>query len=436
MVGRPPQVVDPRQLIGASIQVDVLDEKSEQLSLRTPVPAVWLQLATFAPALTESPHPHTPVSLIEIARKVPLVVAVDCPTVNHCVAAGSNIVPVAVPVRYLTVLAFTGSKAKWETTSFPLGLSRSVQRQGFESGLSASLACPTPNECFGMGFWSLPTSINQPVPLWRSRRRWEDMDGDLGPVSRQTSVCHLCHLCACLHERLRLRGLQWECADCHPRRRRALESSGPSDGHHDIKSDHGHGLSYETRMHGRPERHRVQRGGHEVPFGDDGDKDKRWGADVDLANDKRVAGWDVELGMLECDRLSSDAQILVSCQLFTRQQTVVFNGSPCDRQSWHCDSFSASRLRECLATMGGFVVKTSDGGKTWTTLFSADPNSGVVALSCATTKYCVAGGDAKESAFLWTTNDGGQIWTRPPFPLLPVPRSLRPCRFGDCSAGT
>jgi hypothetical protein len=30
--------------------------------LRTPVPAVWLQLATFAPALRESPHPHTPVT--------------------------------------------------------------------------------------------------------------------------------------------------------------------------------------------------------------------------------------------------------------------------------------------------------------------------------------------------------------------------------------
>jgi hypothetical protein len=30
--------------------------------LRTPVPAVWLQLATFAPALRESPHPYTPVT--------------------------------------------------------------------------------------------------------------------------------------------------------------------------------------------------------------------------------------------------------------------------------------------------------------------------------------------------------------------------------------
>jgi hypothetical protein len=41
MVGRPPQVVDPRQLIGASIQDDVLDEQRKQLSLRTPVSAVF-----------------------------------------------------------------------------------------------------------------------------------------------------------------------------------------------------------------------------------------------------------------------------------------------------------------------------------------------------------------------------------------------------------
>ena len=33
------------------MQDDVLDEQRKQLSLRTPVPAVWLQLATFAPTL-------------------------------------------------------------------------------------------------------------------------------------------------------------------------------------------------------------------------------------------------------------------------------------------------------------------------------------------------------------------------------------------------
>jgi hypothetical protein len=39
-----------------------LDEQRKQLSLRTPVPAVWLQLATFAPALKESPHRRTAVT--------------------------------------------------------------------------------------------------------------------------------------------------------------------------------------------------------------------------------------------------------------------------------------------------------------------------------------------------------------------------------------
>ena len=51
-----------RDVILLRLQVDVLDEQRKQLSLRTPVPAVWLQLATFAPALRESPHPHTPVT--------------------------------------------------------------------------------------------------------------------------------------------------------------------------------------------------------------------------------------------------------------------------------------------------------------------------------------------------------------------------------------
>ncbi len=45
-----------------ALPVDVFDEQRKQLSLRTPVPAVWLQLATFAPTPRESPHPHTPVT--------------------------------------------------------------------------------------------------------------------------------------------------------------------------------------------------------------------------------------------------------------------------------------------------------------------------------------------------------------------------------------
>ena len=39
------------------LQVDILDEQRKQPSLRTPVPAMWLHLATFAPVLRESPTP-------------------------------------------------------------------------------------------------------------------------------------------------------------------------------------------------------------------------------------------------------------------------------------------------------------------------------------------------------------------------------------------
>ena len=53
---------DKRDVVLLRLQVDVLDEQRKQLSLRTPVPAVWLQLATLARVLRESPHPHTPVT--------------------------------------------------------------------------------------------------------------------------------------------------------------------------------------------------------------------------------------------------------------------------------------------------------------------------------------------------------------------------------------
>ena len=51
-----------RDVILLRLQVDVLDEQRKQLSLRTPVLAMWLHLATFAPVLRRSPHPYTPVT--------------------------------------------------------------------------------------------------------------------------------------------------------------------------------------------------------------------------------------------------------------------------------------------------------------------------------------------------------------------------------------
>ena len=51
-----------RDFILLRLQVDVLDEQRKQLSFRTPVPAVRLQLATFPPAQRKATHPHTPVT--------------------------------------------------------------------------------------------------------------------------------------------------------------------------------------------------------------------------------------------------------------------------------------------------------------------------------------------------------------------------------------
>ena len=89
-----------RDVILLRLQVDVLDEQRKQLSLRTPVPAVWLQLATFAPAVRGSPHPYTPVTrTFGWRRRVRTLEPPDCQSVNVpsswwcpvCVSPGTSI---------------------------------------------------------------------------------------------------------------------------------------------------------------------------------------------------------------------------------------------------------------------------------------------------------------------------------------------------------
>ena len=84
-------------------------------------------------------------------------------------------------------------------------------------------------------------------------------------------------------------------------------------------------------------------------------------------------------------------------------------------------------------------MRTTNGGRTWTTLLNVGANV-AFSLSCSTAENCVVGGAVQGplglTATLWTTRDGGRSWTRQPFPVLPVPRGLRPCRFGDCSSST
>jgi len=61
------------------------------------------------------------------------------------------------------------------------------------------------------------------------------------------------------------------------------------------------------------------------------------------------------------------------------------------------------------------VVKTTDGGKTWTTVFYNHSHFYANQISCGTPLNCVfaAESDAKTSAGVWlfTTSDGGSTWT-------------------------
>jgi photosystem II stability/assembly factor-like uncharacterized protein len=87
--------------------------------------------------------------------------------------------------------------------------------------------------------------------------------------------------------------------------------------------------------------------------------------------------------------------------------------------------------RECLATTGSSVIRSTNGGESWKTLLRVSGDSDLRVLSCFNAQNCVAGGFADwptgESAALWTTHDGGRTWTIHPFPLMPVPRGLQPC---------
>ena len=51
------------------------------------------------------------------------------------------------------------------------------------------------------------------------------------------------------------------------------------------------------------------------------------------------------------------------------------------------------RVAKCYATTGNSIIKTTDGGKTWTTALRVTAPTVVSVLSCATAQNCVAGGN-------------------------------------------
>jgi len=363
-----------------------------------------------------------------------LVVAVDCPFPNRCLAVGSNLIAFGVPVRYLTVMAAGGPDMKWKATAFPLGLSRSVEGLGLYSGLGTSIACPTRSKCLGIGFW-FSFQSGPLLPIWNS--------ADGGLHWTVTSV--------------RVPGAEGS----QPQALACMNAS-------DCAAIFGSAL-IDTRDGGKHWRVVANRTSVAVPTGvlscptnqdciavqstsenlnTIGTKTRRL-TTVTSTRDggltwtsRTVVGLPFELESLGC----WDA---TDCLLGTSYSSAVYVTADRGFQWENLPSrrgtpgLGISHIRcvgprECLAVVPGSVIKTTNGGKTWTTLLHVvRPNFGLFTLSCATAKNCVVGGGSEfssgPSATLWTTQDSGQSWTRQPFPTLPVPRGLHPCPFGGCA---
>lgn len=68
---------------------------------------------------------------------------------------------------------------------------------------------------------------------------------------------------------------------------------------------------------------------------------------------------------------------------------------------------------------GGWVLTTSDGGRTWTVVLAAGINSSLgspVGLSCTSATACLVLGQDSSGARLSATANGGSTWTNPPLP--------------------
>lgn len=366
-----------------------------------------------------------------------LVPAVDCPFPHHCVAAGSNLIPFGIPLRYLTVVAVTGPKMKWKATTFPLGLSRSVDRQSLESGPGLSIACPTRNKCLAIGFWFLLSSqSNLPLPIWRSE------DGGLNWTVTSVGVPggegSMPHALACMNA-----------SDCAAISGAALIATRDGGTHWKVIVNRAStALLNPTGVMSCPtSRDCIAVLSTFVNINAAGTK-TRLLTTVTSTKDggltwtsKTVVGLPSELESLAC----WDA---TNCLLGTSDSSVLYvtadRGVRWERLPGRGESpglglghIQCVARQECLAIMEDSVVKTTNGGKTWTTLLRVGRGFGLFTLSCSTVNNCVAGGDSQAnstlSAMLWATQDGGRTWVRQPFPILPVPRGLRPCPFGACS---
>ena len=97
------------------------------------------------------------------------VTAIDCPSVTHCVAEGSNIESTSLPARYVAFVGVLDAATGWTTASLPLPseVRPSSRFSSLVAGAGASIVCPTLEECLGVGLLSYLSSHALSVPAIR-----------------------------------------------------------------------------------------------------------------------------------------------------------------------------------------------------------------------------------------------------------------------------
>jgi photosystem II stability/assembly factor-like uncharacterized protein len=370
-----------------------------------------------------------------------VVAAVDCPSPTHCVAEGSNLVPFQLPLRYVAVAGLIGSNSRWRTAWLPqLALGKAAKSEGvqvFGSNGTTSIACPTSNVCLAVGFMSLSPPNRLSLPIWRSDNGGENWV--LTPVPLAGGPGIVRRSLACLNE---------------------LACVAVNGGTIIATRDGGTDWKTVARLSVPPQFPNFAGvvacptsreciavlSGVETLNGSA--RKVRWPTVLTWTNDggrtwvsHRVAALRALPQAFACwsstnclmsgnpvDPLASGPSLYLTTDRGLRWNRLRVPGGS---NGMGLIQIQCVAPRECYAATGNSVIKTTDGGETWTTTLTVTAPTVVSVLSCATAQNCVAGGTANwpsgQSAALWTTQNGGTTWTVQPFPTMPVPRGLRPC---------
>jgi photosystem II stability/assembly factor-like uncharacterized protein len=379
------------------------------------------------------------------------VEAVDCALPSHCVAAGTNLGNfVGLPLRYVAIGGFIGSNGRWETTPLPPPEpnppAKSIVELLGDVGTSVSVACPTADRCLAIGLWSVSPPGKLSLPVWRSDdggKRWVLMKagfpGGAGLVHRSLG-CMNASDCVASNGQVviatRDGGIHWKVVA----NLAASQLQNPAGA---VACATSRGcvvvVSAEEAVNLR------------------GTKFRRltmvtWTSDAGLVWKSRSATglqalpeafacWSPTDCLLSGNPVDPSAPAPVASLYLTRDRGLRWErlAVPGGPQGPGLVQMQCVASNECLATTGRSVIRTTDGGMTWTTLLQVS-GSNVRVLSCSTPDSCVAGGSVNwtsdQSAALWTTQDGGRSWTSQPFPRMPVPRDLRPCPVFSNRCGT